>query len=123
MVLLVLRMGIDFVVLRVLMGVHLLVLLVLGVGVHFGVLLMLPVRFHLVVLLLMRLQLVARGVGQHRLEQVRRLTGLVGRRVHQGLTLGLRMLLLEFGSFPRIWDFGALLRLLLEVDLGVRGHL
>lgn len=104
MVLLVLRMRIYFVVLRVLMGVHLLVLLVLRVGVHFGVLLMLPMRFHLVVLL-MRLQFIACGVGQHRLEQVRWLAGLVGRRVHQGLSLGLRMLLLELWSFSRVWDF------------------
>lgn len=140
MVLLVLRVGIDFMVLLMLMGVHLLVLLMLRVGVHFRVLLMrlvgvhlvvllvLPVRVHFVVLL-MGLQLVAGGVGQHRLEQVRRLAGLVGGGVHEGgggLRLG--MLLLDFRRFPRVWDLRALLRLLLELHLGVgcylrvRGH-
>lgn len=113
-----------------LMGVHLLVLLMLRMGVHFLVLLMrlvLPMRVHFVVLLLMLLmwlQFVAGGVGQHRLEQVWRLTGLIGGRVHEGGTsLRLGMLLLDFWRFPRIRDFGALLWLLLQLHLGVGRYL
>lgn len=140
MVLLMLRVRVNFVVLLMLMGVHLLVLLMLRVGVHFWVLLMrlvgvhfvmlrvLPMRVHLVVLR-MRLQFVAGGVGQHRLEQVWRLTGLIGGRVHEGGgSLRLGVLLLDLRRFPRVRDFGTLLRLLLELHLGVgrylrvRGH-
>lgn len=148
MVLLVLRMRINFVVLLMLMGVHLLVLLVLWVGVHFWVLLMwlvgvhfvmllvLPMRVHFVVLLLMLLvgihlvvllvwlKFVAGGVGQHGLEQVWWLTGLVSGRVHEGgSSLRLGVLLLNFRCFPGIGDFGALLWLLLELHLGVGWNL
>lgn len=135
MVLLMLRMRINFVVLLMRMGVHLLVLLMLRVGVHFRVLLMRlvgvhfvmllvwPMRVHLVVLLV-RLQLVAGGVGQHGLEQVWRLAGLVSGRVHEGRSsLRLRMLLLDFRGFPGIRDFGTLLRLLLKLHLGVGRYL
>lgn len=141
-------MRINFVMLLMRMGVHLLVLLMLRVGVHFRVLLkwlvgvhfvmlwVLPMRVHFVVLLLvllvgvhlvvlrMRLQLVAGGVGEHGLEQVWRLTGLISRRVHEGRsTLGLGMLLLDLRCFPRIRDFRALLWLLLELHLSVGGYL
>lgn len=135
MVLLVLRVRVHFVVLRVLMGVHFLVLLMLRVGVHFRVLLMRGEGIHFVVLLvlavgvhlvvrLMGLQLVAGGVRQHRLEQVRRLAGLIRRGVHEGHGgLGLRvLLLLQLRRFPRIRDLGALLGLLLQLHL-VGGHL
>lgn len=121
MVLLMLRVRINFVVLLMLMGVHLLVLLMLRVRVHFWVLLMwlvgvhfvmllvLPMRVHLVVLL-MWLQLVACGVGQYRLKQVRRLTRLISGRVHEGGSgLRLGMLLLDFGCFSRVRDFCTLL--------------
>lgn len=97
---------------------------VLPVRVHLVVLLlMLLVRVHLVVLL-MGLEFVAGGVRQHRLEQVRRLTGLISRRVHEGgSSLGLGMLLLDFRGFPGIWDFSPLLWLLLELHLGVGRYL
>lgn len=141
-------MGVYLVVLLMLMGVHLLVLLVLRVGVHFRVLLMrlmgvhfvmllvLPMRIHFVVLLrmllvgihlmvlLVRLKLVASGVGQHGLEQVRRLAGLVSGGVHQGRSgLRLGMLLLNLWCFPRVRDLRALLGLLLQLHLGVRRYL
>lgn len=84
---------------------------------------MLLVRIHLMVLL-MRLQFVAGGVRQHRLKQVRWLTGLIGGRVHEGGgSLRLGMLLLDFRRFPGIRDFGALLWLLLELHLGVGRYL
>lgn len=109
----------DRVLLLLGMRVHFVVLLVLPKRVHLVVLLLvLLVRIHLVVLLLMRLQFVAGGVGQHRLEQVGRLTGLVGGRVHEGGG-SLGMLLLDFRRFPRIRNLSALLRLLLELHLGV----
>lgn len=107
-----------------LVGVHFVMLLVLPMRVHFVVLLLvLLVRIHLVVLL-MRLQLVAGGVGQHGLEQVWWLTGLIGGRVHEGgSSLRLGMLLLDFRCFPRVRDFSALLWLLLELHLGMGRHL
>lgn len=109
MVLLMLRMRVNFVVLLMLMRVHFLVLLMLPVRVHFVVLLMLLVGVHLVVLL-MRLQFVAGGVGQHRLQQVWRLAGLIGGRVHEGRSrLRLRVLLLDLRRFPRVRDFCTLL--------------
>lgn len=60
--------------------------------------------------LLVGLQLVAGGVGQHRLEHVRWLTGLISGRVHEGRgSLGLGMLLLDLWCFPRVRDFSTLL--------------
>lgn len=74
---------VDLVVLLMLMGVHFRVLLMGLVGVHLVVLLMRPVRVHLVVLLV-GLQLVASGVGEHGLEHVWWLAGLVRGGVHEG---------------------------------------
>ncbi|TNN54291.1 hypothetical protein EYF80_035519 [Liparis tanakae] len=121
MVLLVLRVGVHLrVLLMWLMGVHLVVLLVLLMRVHLVVLLVLLVRVHLVVLL----QLAAGGVRQHGLQQVRRLAGLIGGGVHEGAgRLRLGMLLLDFRCFPGVRDFGALLRLLLQLHLSVRRYL
>lgn len=64
-----------------LMGVHLRVLLMGLVRVHLVVLLVRPVRVHLVVLLV-GLQLVASGMGEHGLQHVWRLAGLIGGGVH-----------------------------------------
>lgn len=104
---------VDLMVLLMLMGVHLWVLLKGLVGIHLVVLLVRPVRVHLVVLLV-GLQLVASGVGEHRLEHVRRLSGLVGWGIHDGcgscrLRLGVLLLLLHLGRLAGIRDLGALL--------------
>lgn len=90
-------------------GVLLLLLLMLRVGVHFMVLLVLPMRVHLVVLR-MSLQFVARRVGQHGLQEVRGLVGLIAGGVQERRgALRLRMLRLDLGRFTRVGDFGALL--------------
>lgn len=125
LVLLMLRVGVHFrVLLMRLVGVHFVMLLVLSMRVHFVVLLrVLLVGIHLMVLLV-GLELVASGVGQHGLEQMGRLTGLVSGRVHEGRSgLRLGMLLLNLWCFPRVGDFRALLGLLLELHLGVRRYL
>lgn len=80
--------------------------------------------------LLVGLQLVASGVGEHGLEHVWWLAGLVRWGVHEGcgsrsgLRLGvLLLLLLHLGRLAGIWDLRALLWLLLELHLGVGRHL
>lgn len=127
LVLLMLSVGVHLRVLRMgLVGVHFVVRLVLSMRVHFVVLLrVLLVGIHLMVLLV-GLELVASGVGQHGLEQVGRLPGLVSGRVHEGRRRSLRLgmlLLLNLGGFPWVRDFRALLGLLLELHLGVRRYL
>lgn len=116
--------GFHFLVLLMLrVGLHFRVLLMWLVGVHFVMLLVWPMRIHLVVLRV-RLQLVSGGVGQHGLEQVRRLTGLISGRVHEGHSgWSLGMLLLDFWCFPREGDFSPILWLLLKLHLSVWGYL
>lgn len=122
-VLLMLRERVHFrVLLMRLVGVHFVMLLVLSMRVHFVVRVLL-VGVHLMVLLV-GFKLVASGVGQHRLEQVGWLTGLVSGRVHEGRSrLRLGMLLLDLRCFPRVRDFRPFLGLLLELHLGVRWYL